>query len=180
MARIKTLQDLFRRYRRPGDFAIAVLSLAFALFLAVSLPFQTTWVERTALFAQPSFWPTVAVGFMVLFSGLHVIGALVSERLPGRMEEVLHWVKSIEYAIWFLVYALLVPRLGYLPCTLLFCIALTLRLGYRGPRPILASAVFAVAVVALFKGFLQVKIPAGAIYDLLPAGSLRTFFILYL
>ena len=39
--------------------------------------------------------------------------------------------------------------------------------------------VFAVAITALFKGFLGVNIPGGQIYEYLP-GSVRTFFLVYL
>ena len=180
MRRIQTLQDLFRRYRRPGDFVIAALSFGFALFLAASLPFQVDWVDRTGLFAQPAFWPAVSIALMVLFSAMHLIGALVSERIPGRLAEVVQCVKALEYVAWFIAYVLAVPILGYLPATLLFAIVLTLRLGYRGWRWIGAAALFAVVVVVLFRGLLQVKIPAGALYDLLPPGALRSLFMSYL
>lgn len=180
MNRIKTLQDLFKRYRRPGDFVIAILSFGFAVFLLASLPFQTDWVARTKTFAQPAFWPTVAVCAMVLFSALHLVGALVSERIPGRRAEVMEWLKALEYVAWFMAYVAVVPIVGYLLGTIVFCIALTLRLGYRGWRWIGLAALFAVVVVVLFKGFLQVKIPAGAIYEVLPSGPVRTFIMTYL
>lgn len=177
MTRIKTLQDLFKRYRRPGDFVIAFLSVLFALFLAASLPFQTTWVARTKLFAQPAFWPSVAVGLMVVFSIMHLVGALVSERIEGRLKEVFAWIKAIEFVGWFMVYVALVPVLGYLPTTIAFTTSLTLRLGYRGWKWMLGAVSVAIVTVVLFKGFLQVKIPAGAIYDHLPAGALRSFIM---
>lgn len=180
MSRIKTLQELFRRYRRPGDFVIAFLSFAFALFLALCLPYQVTWVEGSGLFAQPAFWPTVAIGLMIVFSTLHMIGALVSERIPGRLQEVIQWIKAIEYGLWFMAYVFVVPELGYLPSTILFAVSLTFRLGYRGWKWSAMAALFAVVVVVLFKTFLHVKIPAGAAYDLLPPGGLRSFFLTYL
>lgn len=180
MTQIKTLQDLFKRYRRPGDFVIALLSVLFALFLALSLPYQTTWVARTKLFAQPAFWPAVAVGLMVAFSIMHLIGALVSERIPGRLQEVKEWLKATEFVFWFMGYVFLVPYLGYLPMTLAFTMLLTLRLGYRGTVWMGAAAALSVAVILLFKGLLQVKIPSGAIYEYLPAGALRTFVMTYL
>ena len=179
MGRSRTLQDLFRRYRRPGDLFLAALSFLFALFLLTALPFQTTWVARMPLFSQPAFWPTVAVGTMVLFSALHLAGALVSERLEGRWQEVTAWIKATEYALWFIVYALVVPWLGYLPTTIAFTVLLTRRLGYRGPRWTGVAICVAVCVVVLFKSALQVSIPAGAVYDLLPAGDLRTFIMTY-
>ncbi len=180
MTRIRTFLGLFRRQRRPGDFFIALVTFLFALFLIASLPWQTSWAPRTRLFAQPAFWPAVSVFAMAVFSGLHLLGAAVSERVPGRLDEVLHWLRALEYVIWFMVYVLLVPRLGYLPATILFTTALTLRLGYRGWRWIGVAVVFSVVVVVLFRGFLQVKIPPGALYDLLPPGALRGVFLTYL
>ena len=180
MSRMKTLQDMFKRYRRPGDFFIALISLLFAVFLAINLPMQTTWVERTKLFAQPAFWPAVSVIAMVIFSGLHLAGALVSERIPGRLREVIEWVRAAEYAIWFMAYVAIVPFAGYLPASILFTVMLTLRLGYRGWRWMLAAVAVAVVVVVVFKGFLSVRIPSGAIYGVLPEGGFRTFVMTWL
>ncbi|WP_172291919.1 tripartite tricarboxylate transporter TctB family protein [Pseudoruegeria sp. HB172150] len=181
MSRLKTFQDLFKRYRRPGDMVFALAFFLFALFLLVNLPMQTTWVEkRTQLFAQPAFWPAISLVAMTFFAGLHLLGAVVSERIPGRLAEVLYWLRSLEYAAWFMAYVLLVPVIGYLLATILFCGTLSFRLGYRSPQWLLASTVFAVAVVVLFKSFLQVKIPAGAIYDALPPGAFRSFMMTYL
>lgn len=177
---MKTFQDLFKRYRRPGDFFIALLSLLFALFLLVNLPGQAQWMDRAKTVAQPALWPGIAVIGMVVFSALHLLGAIVSDRIPGRMAEVLEWLRAVEYAGWFMAYVWLVPYLGYLPATLVFCIALTLRLGYRGWRWMLVASVFAIAVVVIFKSFLQVRIPAGAIYEWLPSGPFRTFMMSYL
>ncbi len=181
MTRLKTYKDLFKRYRRPGDFVFAAGFFALSAFLLFSLPGQTTWVDRTGFFSQPAFWPGVAVGGMALFSALHLVGSLVSERIPGRREEVLYWLRAVEYALWFLVFVAIVPWLGYLPGSVIFACALSWRVGYRRPRWMGIAALFAAAVVVIFKGFLQeVRIPAGEIYQLLPAGDLRTFLMIYL
>ena len=179
MTRTKNLQDLFKRYRRPGDFVFAMCFFLLSVFLLVNLPWQTEWVERTKLFAQPAFWPTIAIIVMVLFGLLHLYGAYVSERIPGRLAEVLYWARSVEYAVWFLVYAFVVPVIGYLLATIVFTILLTYRQGYRGWKWVLFSVLFSVCVVVGFKAFLQVKIPAGAIYEWLPSG-LRSFMMTYL
>ena len=41
MAHIKTLQELFQRYRRPGDLVFAAAFLIFAAFLLANLGEQT-------------------------------------------------------------------------------------------------------------------------------------------
>lgn len=180
MTRFRTLQDLFRRYRRPGDLVFAAGFFALSLFLLASIPWQVSWVARTDLVAQPAFWPVVAVAAMTLFSLLHLIGALVSERIPGRLTEVIAWARALEFAGWFLVYVAAVPRLGYLPSTVLFACLLAFRLGYRTWRWMGAATLFAVAVVVIFRSLLQVKLPAGALYEALPAGAIRSFFLVYL
>ncbi len=179
MATGKTFQELFKRYRHPGDLFVAALTVAFALFLAACLPFQTTWLPRTQLFAQPAFWPAVAVGGMLVFSLLHLIGALVSERVEGRWEEVMEWLKAVEYVGWFLAYVTLVPVLGYLPATIAFTLSLTRRLGYRGFRWSLAALGVALTIVLIFKTGLRISIPAGALYDFLPGGAMRSLFMTY-
>ncbi len=178
VSRIKNLQELLKRYRRPGDYVFSLVFLLFAVFLLVNLPYETRWVPRTKLYAQPAFWPAVSIFVMVAFSAIHLLGSLVSERIPGRWKEVAYWLRSLEYSVWFMAYVHLVPWFSYLPATVAFCLALSWRLGYRTWRWALINVAFAFAVVLLFKSFLQVKVPSGALYDLLP-GTLRIFMITY-
>jgi len=179
VARIKTLQELFKRYRRPGDIVFAVLFLAFAVFLFLQLQDQTVWAKRTRWFAQPRFWPAVAVIGMLVFASLHFIGSLCSKRIPGRWREVAFWLQSVEFVLYFLIYVVLVPQIGYLPATLAFTIFLTVRVGEATPVNLVAAVGFSVAVVLIFRAFLQVKIPAGHIYEALPDG-IRAFALTYL
>jgi len=98
---------------------------------------------------------------------------------PAQVRPWQAWFGALEYAGYFLLYVAAVPRLGYLPATLLALPLLTWRLGYRAPRMLIISALFGVTVVVLFKSLLQVKIPGGSVYELLPAAA-RNFMILYL
>ncbi len=178
MMRAKTLRDLFRRHRRPGDLVFGLAFLAFSLFLAVNLQGQTNWASGARLLAQSAFWPYVAVIAMTVFAVLHLVSGLLSPALSGRWEEVGIWLRSLEFAGWFMAYVALVPRLGYLPSTLLFTVLLTLRLGYRGPKALVSAAAFGAAVVVVFKSLLQVKVPGGQIYELLPTAA-RSFMLTY-
>ena len=180
MSTLRTVQDMFKRYRRPGDLVFAACFFSLAVFLLIQIPEQTTWVKRTQLFAQPAFWPALAIAFLVLCSGLYLLGALVSARIPGRRDELIYWLRSLEWVVWFMVYVFFVPKLGYLLSSLVFAPALAYRAGYRKARWLFAAAGFSLAVVVIFKALLQVKIPAGDIYSLLPEGSLRTFLMTYL
>ncbi|WP_371170871.1 tripartite tricarboxylate transporter TctB family protein [Aliiroseovarius sp. 2305UL8-7] len=175
----KTLQDLFKRYRRPGDIVFAVLFLAFALFLLSQLGEQTKVVKRTKWFGQPNLWPTISIWAMVIFGGLHWLSSALSPRIPGRWKEVAFWLRSFEYVLYFLIYVTLVPVLGYLPATVLFAVFLVLRTGFRSPQMITYAVLFGVCVSIIFRAFLQVKIPAGAIYEYLP-DTIRAFALTYL
>ena len=178
MSSFKVLQDMFKRYRRPGDLLFALVFLAFSFFLAANLGSQTTWFDNTKLAAQPAFWPTVSILMMAWFASLHALSAFMSERLEGRWAEVRFWLRSLEYVAWFMAYVFLVPQLGYLPSTILFMVALTFRIGYRDRWIFGAVIILAIAIVVLFKSFLQVKVPGGKMYELLPDAA-RAFMLTY-
>lgn len=179
MSKIKVFQDLFQRYRRPGDQVFAVAFLLFALFLLSQLGAQTDTVKRTKWFGQPSLWPSIAVWGMVVFGGFHALSVVVSPRLPGRWKEVVFWLRSLEYVLYFLVYVVLVPLSGYLPTTLAFTLFLALRAGFRSWQALGLSVFFGLCVALIFRGFLQVKIPAGRVYEYLP-DTIRAFALTYL
>lgn len=178
MSRVKTLQSLFKRYRRPGDIVFAWIALVVSVFLLSQLVDQTTWRNGGKLFAQPRFWPAVSLGGMAFFAAFHLLGSALSDRIHGRWQEVWLWITSLEYAGWFIAYAVLVPYAGYLPSTVIFAVALALRAGYRKMSTLGIAAVSAVVIVLLFKTFLKVNLPAGLIYESLPDG-LRQIMLTY-
>ncbi len=177
MIKARTLQDLFKRYRRPGDLVFAIVFFAFSLFLLATIDGQVKW-GKGKLLAEPAAIPWIAVICMVFFSGLHLVSSLVSPKIEGRWAEVAFWFRALEYVVWFMGYVWLVPRIGYLPATMIFAPALSWRLGYRSPRMLVSAVVFGVGVVLLFKTFLQVKVPGGAVYEYLPT-ALRSFMLTY-
>ncbi len=172
----------FEGRRRAGQLIFAWAFVVLSLILLAFLPDQTVWKPRTKLFAQPRFWPGVGVAGMAFFGLMHlrVVVRQLGRKRPIRADwlEARRWLEVLEYAGWFLVYVWLVPRLGYLPVTLVFAVALSWRLGYRRARMLWITALFAVVVVVVFKSLLQVKIPGAQVYEYLP-GGLRSFFILY-
>jgi len=179
MSRIKGMQELFKRHRRPGDIVFAWFFLAVAAFLFSQLATQSPWNPEARIFSQPAFWPTVSVVLMVVFAALHLISSALSQRLVGRLAELGFWLRSAEYALWFMAYVFMVPWAGYLPTTILFGVGLALRAGYRSKRMIISVVLLSIVIVVIFKSFLQVKIPGGEIYQYLP-GTLRSFMLTYL
>ena len=102
----------------------------------------------------------------------------MSLRVEGRWAEVKFWIRSVEFALWFMAYVWMAARLGYLPSSIVFPALLAFRLGYRVPRKLGFAAASGVTVVVLFKSLLQVKVPGGAIYETLP-DAMRAFMLTY-
>ena len=178
MSRVKTLQALFKRYRRPGDILFAWLILIFSVYLLSQIFDQSAYKNGGKLFAQPRFWPAVSLLGMVFFAAMHLLGSALSERILGRWREVWTWCTSFEYAAWFIAYAASVPYAGYLPATVIFAVVLTFRVGYRKISTLAAAAITAVIIVVLFKALLKVNLPSGLVYESLPDG-LRQIMLTY-
>lgn len=176
MARMSTEDDRRMRWPVRGQILFALVFLVAALVLLSQLGSETRWVRRTKFFAQPRFWPAVGVGGMVLFGALHLWSLPQKRVTRADVIEWRVWFFAIEWVLWFLAYVAVVPFLGYLPSTLAFVPLLAWRAGYRSARMLWSAAAFALAVVLLFKTFLQVRIPGGAIYEYLPEG-LRSVFL---
>ncbi len=170
------LQHMLRRDRRPGDFIASVAIFALSAMLCVAIPFQTQWYGDLALVANPAFWPTLGIGLMLVCSLANLIISRLSARQAGRRAEIRRWFASLEFVGWFLGYVLVVPFVGYLPSSILFVVALMLRLGCRRRRDLLIGMAVAVLIVVVFKSLLAVNIPGGAVYEFLPAG-IRSFFL---
>lgn len=178
MGKVKTLQMLFKRYRRPGDIVFAWMMLIVSLLLLSQIADQTAYKDGGKLFAQPRFWPAVSLAGMSFFALLHLLGSMFSQRIEGRWREVGLWALSLEFAVWFIAYAAVVPKIGYLPSTIILAVLLTLRAGYRSRIAMVSAVAGAVLIVLLFKTFLQVKIPSGLIYESLPDG-IRQIMLTY-
>ncbi len=162
-----------------GDLYFAGFFLLAALILLSQIGTETSWVKGTKFFAQPRFWPAVSLIGMTVFASLYFLRSILSRRTENDLEEIVLWIKSLEYTLWFMAYVVIVPIIGYLLSTLIFVYALSLRTGYRERTILIMSGVTAVAIVVVFKGFLSVKIPGGQLYEIFPA-AIRNFLILYL
>ncbi len=175
--------DIPTQTRKVGDTVFATGCLLFSLFLLWNMTDQTVWAGGNKWSAQPAFWPRLAVIGMSLFSALYLLQSLTdarrAERLTGLGEEILLWVFSLEYAVWFMAYVFVTPIIGYLAGSVLFAVALALRVGYRSRLALVSAVGVGLCTVFLFKSFLQVKIPGGSVYQYLP-DALRNFSILYL
>ena len=172
--------DLQAKTREAGQVIFVLAALVFALFLLSQMGRQTAWVDNAKTFAaQPRFWP--AVGILMMVASFAANLWQIKRRRPNAADwvEAKRWLEPLEYVAWFMAYVFSVPLIGFLPMSIAFAVALTYRLGYRERVYPWLAAVFAVAMVVLFKGLLSVKIPGAALYELFP-GAMRSFLILYL
>lgn len=162
--------------RRKGALFFALLFLAISLVLLSQLDAQTKFSSRGKLFAQPAFWPAVAVIGMSLFGTGHVLLNWRGAKWPTEWREAVIWLRPLEYLVYFMIYVFATPTIGYLPASIIFGALLALRVGYRSFKMIGFAALSGAVVVLIFKTLLSVKIPAGALYDYLP-DSIRLFAI---
>lgn len=168
---------VFPTGRKPGEILFCTVMLIIGGLLIAAIGWQTAWLEGKRLTAQPRFWPTLSLVGIALFAALNWLSRNQAERTPGRWREALVWIRSLEYVGWYLLYVWAIPLIGYLPATVIFCVGLTVRLGYRG-KAIWLAAAFAMFVVLFFKSAMNVKIPGGEIYQLAPEG-LRYILLRY-
>jgi hypothetical protein len=178
MADMTDKPHVFPHGRKPGELLFCAAFLIFAAGLLSIMGWQTSWIDGRGLAAQPRLWPSISLGGMALFGGVLWLRTRRLARTPGRWREAGLWLRSLEFVGWYVLYVVAIPIVGYLLSTIVFCVLLTLRLGYRSRLSVLSALGFALFVVLTFKTAFNVKIPAGAIYDIAPDG-LRYILIRY-
>lgn len=156
-------------------FILAFLGVSVLLFLLIDV--ETEWKTRTKTVAQPRFWPLIALFMMTLFPALHLWRMKTRTFHRRDREELLLWLRPLEYMLWFMVYVVIVPVAGFLPATMVFAPLLAFRAGYRSRFMLFMAFAAGVTIVLIFKSMLGVKIPSPPWYDLLPQ-PWRSFFIL--
>ena len=174
------LEEITATERLGGDryFAIAIVVLSVGLLAMIGE--QTQWKPRTDFLKQPAFWPGLSLIGMSVCALLYLAQSLRSKRFASwDRREALVWLRCLEFPLWFMAYVFLVPLVGYLPVSVIFCPLLAWRMGYTSRRSLWSAALVGAFIVVLFKSFLQVRVPGGALYEYLP-DALRNFMILYL
>lgn len=174
------LEDFFVPKFNPAELAFAIVLTVFSVVLVVQFDSQTKIIPGKSWVYQPGFWSIQSAVWMVIF-GIPYLATVIwkKKNYVGTVTasgEILSWVVASEFAIWFLGYVLIVPILGYIAATTIFCVTLTVRLGYRDKKYIFWSATSGLATVVTFKSFLGVKIPGGLVYEYLPT-TIRNFMI---
>ncbi|MFT6659307.1 tripartite tricarboxylate transporter TctB family protein [Maritalea sp.] len=153
-----------------------------AIFLASQLGTQAKFLENFPIEKQPGLWSAIGIVGMLLFGFFQMVQFWFHRnglQAPGFVAEAIIWLRASEFVLWFMAYVYLVPIIGYLPTTIGYLMLMTWRLGYRSKTHFVSAVLTGVLIVLVFKSFLQVKIPGGALYEFLPA-AVRSIAILYL
>lgn len=177
------LEARFNIEHPPGETVFAFVCLGVGLFLLFQVGAQTRWVGNVSWLVQPRFWPGLSlVGFFIFAGGYFILSLRRHQKIRHNVfvlrAELFHWVRPVEYALYFIGYVYLVPWLGYLPATLLVFPALVFRAGYRRLKYLLLALVIGTLTVVVFKSLLRVRIPGGRLYEALPE-QLRNFMLLH-
>ena len=162
---------------KSGDLLFALIFFMISAFLMSQLPDQVKWFKNTKLTSQPALWCSIGLIGMTAFGLIHLLLKIRLDDLSRELKEGLIWIRSIEFACWFLLYVVLVQYIGYLLATCIIAFCLSYRVGYQKKTMLSYSVLTALSIVLGFKTFLEVKIPGGIIYEYLP-DTLRTFMIL--
>jgi len=187
MEETRTDSGRFTFRRKPGDTLFALITLAGGVFLLSQIGSQTKWVSGVSILLQPRFWPGICLGGFLLFGIAYVVQSLrnigcdKSVTLNDRIwqpQELFNWSRTLEYVAYFLIYVFLVPRIGYLLATVLFCVLITLRAGYKQNNLVMWAAFGGFIIVLVFRTLLRIKMPPGKLYGLFP-DAIRNFLGLY-
>ena len=162
---------------KSGDLLFALIFFMISAFLISQLPDRVKWFKNTKLTSQPALWCSIGLIGMTAFGLIHLLLKVRLDDLSRELKEGLIWIRSMEFACWFLLYVVLVPYIGYLLATCIVAFCLSYRVGYQNKKMLSYSIITALSILLVFKTFLEVKIPGGIIYEYLPE-TLRSFMIL--
>ena len=167
--------------RLPSDMA-SYLAAQFGLAEA-----EGRLVRLGKILKQGWVAPLLCLGILVpaallnLNASYRILRLRARQKVPWRWRyEMGQWLRAVEFIVYFILYTLSVPILGYLVSTLLMGCFLTARLGYRGWRWMAIALSASFAIVVLFRTLLQIRTPVNIwLYNQLPDGLslfLKTWF----
>ncbi len=151
----------------------AVLLLFCGVFLYASRGIRTPEFEKLAPGQMdPSLWPRIILGGLVIMCGIYLVQSLVTPPAPGEKRGgVAGWYRHYRNPIWcyavFLGFLLLLPLLGMLIAGALFVFGLMTLLGGRDRTALKHHALVTLGTVGgmwfIFACGLEVQLPRGGI-----------------
>lgn len=162
---------------RLESLVLTLIFSAISVGLLAAIGIATKWgPESAGWWTRPALAPGVALGVLVLANLVTLwrdfVDLRASPATPGEWAEakarILGWLLPLEFLAYFAVYVWVLQHLGYFPATLVFVLGLQLRVGLTSVRWLLAGALAALAMTAVFRMGLGVWMPAPEFYDWFP------------
>lgn len=158
---------LQRRLRRSAAYAVILCAAAFLYYFAAHLVYDEGVPGRIG----PDAWPKIVLG-LLLATCLWQIGRILltgTEPAAGSDDELPLTLEGGDYLNLALlaigvtvVYAFLLPWLGFFIATVLYVGAISYVGGYRRPWPLAATSVLApLALTFVFMRVVYVALPLG-------------------
>jgi len=160
---------------------ILIVGVAFLLLVPVlTKPGPTT----QGWWTQPAFMPRISLLLIAItaaylcFQHIHTLrdGSATEHADTSLKNELIQWIKPLEYFIYYIGYIWLLDLIGYFLSSLLFILLLTWRVNLRSPRWMLTGFLFAIVLVAAFRWALGIWVPQAELYGLFPR-DIRIFLM---
>ena len=187
------VENLFEFKRITGDLTLSIIFLFFVGFLLVFFNTESGWNGKDLdqkrvgkILKQQWVGPLMCMAILIPSTFFNVLEAFKSYKKSKRllvpnktMYELIQWIRSLEFILYFLVYTFSISILGYLISTLIFAVFLTYRLGYRTKKWVLISLFSSFIVVLIFRTILQIKTPINIwLYQYFPE-NIEVFMKIY-
>ena len=192
-ARKFKVENLFEFKRITGDLTLSIIFLFFVGFLLVHFNSESGWNGRDLdqkrvgkILKQQWVGPLMCMAILIPATFFNILEAFKAYKKSKRLlipnktlYEMIQWIRSLEFILYFLVYTFSISILGYLISTLVFAVFLTYRLGYRTKKWVLISLFSSFIVVLIFRTILQIKTPINIwLYQYFPE-NIEVFMKIY-
>ena len=187
------VENLFEFRRITGDLTLSIIFLFFVGFLLVHFNSESGWNGRDLdqkrvgkILKQQWVGPLMCMAILIPATFFNILEAFKAYKKSKRLlipnktlYEMIQWIRSLEFILYFLVYTFSISILGYLISTLIFAVFLTYRLGYRTKKWVLISLFSSFIVVLIFRTILQIKTPINIwLYQYFPE-NIEVFMKIY-
>ena len=187
------VENLFEFKRITGDLTLSIIFLFFVGFLLVHFNSESGWNGRELdqkrvgkILKQQWVGPLMCMAILIPATFFNILEAFKAYKKSKRLlipnitlYEMIQWIRSLEFILYFLVYTFSISILGYLISTLIFAVFLTYRLGYRTKKWVLISLFSSFIVVLIFRTILQIKTPINIwLYQYFPE-NIEVFMKIY-
>ncbi|WP_256839744.1 tripartite tricarboxylate transporter TctB family protein [Ornithinimicrobium faecis] len=158
-----------------------ILPVGFLLFGAMILVASTQFPDTAAAVTAPGLYPGIVSAVLILASVLSILELLAVRRGETKSEVTATkptdeesqesrrtWTRAVLVTALSVLYVIVIPYLGFVATTFLYCFAIAALLRDRNPRGIFGAVLISAGLVAAaYYGFevgLNAPLPQGEIF----------------